>query len=77
MAPTSGRPGDERHDVSVYGHNLPEERIKEQPGIREASAPEQAEIAAESTVHAVDDNPDLEETPMPPRHAPLSDEVPS
>ncbi len=27
--------------------------------------------------HAVDDKPDLEDTPMPPRNAPLTDEVPS
>ena len=31
----------------------------------------------EAVVHSLDDHPELEETPMPPRNAPLSDEVPS
>jgi hypothetical protein len=96
---------EQKPDLNVYGHNLPEERCVNRPGIREQGTAEQLDGIRDrrsgdgggmgrrdtprdgrtqgqwrhddNVEMALDDHPELDETPMPPRHAPLSDEVPS
>jgi hypothetical protein len=74
---------EDKPDRNVYGHNLPDGQGAVQPGIRdiETGAPQHTKSRGRKrkgkTVHALDEHPELAETPMPPRHAPLSDEVPS
>lgn len=75
-----------KSDMNVYGHNLPVERGRTRPGIREDSIAaksgddqasthetdkDEAEIQ-DSQNHTISDRP-----PKPPRHAPLSDDEPS
>jgi hypothetical protein len=66
---------EQKPDLNVYGHNLPPERGVVRDGIREKQGGEPSRKPPQ--IHALDAHPELEQTPMPPRNAPFSDEEPS
>ena len=77
---------DEKPDLNVYGHNQPEEIVVAHQGIRDQSAPSKAPPPTpkaqslkpvKTSAIFGEEHPEIDESPRPPRHAPLSDDVPS